>query len=306
MTFATLIAGPTASGKSALAMKLACATGGVVVNADSMQVYEGLRILSARPSAEEEAIVPHRLYGFVPAREEFSVGRYLEVLRPLVDAARAGGPSLVIVGGTGLYFRAMTEGLVPTPAIPGDIRAFWRAQAEAGVDLHAELARRDPARAAQVQPADTPRLLRAIELHAATGRSYSDWLAANPGEPLLDEGEFRGVFLNPDRGRLHAAIDRRFETMIEAGALDEVRALLASGTAPARNLGIMKAHGVPHLVGHLEGRATLAEAVACGQADTRHYARRQVIFARKYLAGPAWRWFSGTDAAAQAAAVLAP
>lgn len=306
MAFATLIAGPTASGKSALAIELARTTGGLVVNADSMQVYAGLRILSARPSAAEEAEVPHRLYGFVPADEEFSVGRYLAALAPLVAAARAGGKPLIIVGGTGLYFRAMTEGLVPTPAIPDDIRTFWRRQAEAGTDLHAELARRDPERAAQLNPADTPRLLRAIELHAATGRSYSDWLADNPGEAMLRNGDYRGVFLDPDRAQLHAAIDRRFETMIAAGALDEVRALLGAAEAPARNLGIMKAHGVPHLVDHLEGRITLDEAIARGQSDTRRYARRQVIFARKYLAGPDWRWFSGADAAAQAAAVLVP
>ncbi len=304
MAFATLIAGPTASGKSALAIKIARATGGLVVNADSMQVYDGLRVLSARPSASEEAAVPHRLYGFVPAGEEFSVGRYLEALRPLVQEARAGGATLVIVGGTGLYFRAMTEGLVPTPAIPAEVRAFWREQARAGVDLHAELVWRDPKRAAQLNPADAPRLLRAIELHAATGRTYSDWLTASPGEALLQDGEFRGVFLDPDRAQLHDAINRRFETMIAAGALDEVEALLASGMARARNLGIMKAHGVPHLVDHLEGRLLLAEAIARGQADTRRYARRQAIFARKYLVGPNWRWFSGRDAADQAAAVL--
>ncbi|HRE20542.1 MAG TPA: tRNA (adenosine(37)-N6)-dimethylallyltransferase MiaA [Rhabdaerophilum sp.] len=304
MAIATLIAGPTASGKSALAMKLAGAMGGLVVNADSMQVYEGLRILSARPSVAEETTVPHRLYGFVPASEEFSVGRYIDALKPLVDTARAGGPPLVIVGGTGLYFRAMIEGLVLTPAIPDAVRAFWREQARAGADLHAELTQRDPARAAQLNPADTPRLLRAIELHAATGRTYSDWLAASSGKELLRDGEFRGIFLDPDRGALHEAIDRRFEAMIAAGALDEVRALLTSGIAPARNLGIMKAHGVPHLVDHLEGRLPLDEAIARGQADTRRYARRQAIFARKYLAGLNWRWFSGRDAADQAAAVL--
>lgn len=306
MAFATLIAGPTASGKSALAMALARAVGGRVVNADSMQVYDALRCLSARPTEAEESAVPHRLYGFVPAGEEFSVGRYLDALRPLVEDARAGGAPLVLVGGTGLYFRAMTEGLMPTPAIPNDVRLIWRDFAAAGGDLHAELTKRDPMRAAQVQPADTPRLLRAIELHAATGRRYSDWLAENPGEGLLRAGEYRGIFLDPDRDALHEAIDRRFEAMIASGALDEVQALLQSDAAPTRNLGVMKAHGVPHLADYLDGRLSLAQAIARGQADTRRYARRQVIFARKYLAGPNWRWFSGRDAGAQAAAFLLP
>jgi tRNA dimethylallyltransferase len=290
MPFATLIAGPTASGKSALAMRLAMRDGGRVVNADSMQVYRDLRILSARPSAEDEAAVPHGLYGFVPAREEFSVGRYIEAIRPLVAEARAGGAPLVIVGGTGLYFRALTEGLVPTPAIPEAIRAHWRLRAAGGHDLHAELMRRDPARAGVLHPADTPRLLRAIELHAATGRRYSDWIAENPGEAVLAPGEYAGFFIDPPRAILHDAIDHRFERMMAEGALDEVAMLLALTPPLRRNLGIMKAHGVPHLADLLEGRIPRAEAIARGQSDTRRYARRQVIFARKYLAGSAWRW----------------
>ena len=301
MMFATLIAGPTASGKSALAMRVAAHNGGLVVNADAMQVYADLRVLSARPSPEDEAGVPHRLYGFVPAGEEFSVGRYLDAVSPLIAEARAGGPKLVFVGGTGLYFRALTEGLTPTPAIPTAIREGWRAKAAAGHDLHAELMQRDPARAAALHPADTPRLLRAIELHAATGRAYSDWLAENPGEPLLRSGEWRGIFLDPSREALHAAIDRRFEIMMEAGAVDEIRAFAAHQPPLARNLGVMKAHGVPHLMDWFAGTISRDEAIARGQSDTRRYARRQVIFARKYLAGPTWRWFPSAD---QAAAVF--
>ncbi|MCZ8376850.1 MAG: tRNA (adenosine(37)-N6)-dimethylallyltransferase MiaA [Beijerinckiaceae bacterium] len=297
MSFATLIAGPTASGKSALAVALAERQGGVVVNADSMQVYADLAVLSARPMTEETARVPHALYGFVPAGEEFSVGRYLEAIAPLVAEARAGGAPLAIVGGTGLYFRALVEGLVPTPAIPPDIRAAWRARAEAGHDLHAELVRRDPERAAQLHPADTPRLLRAIELQDATGRTYSQWLAENPGIPVLAAGEWRGVFLDPPRAPLHAAIDARFVAMIAAGALEEVRRLVERQPALPRNLGIMKAHGVPHLADHLAGRIDLDTAIARGQADTRAYARRQVIFARRYLAPPDWHWVAHPDAA---------
>lgn len=292
--FATLIAGPTASGKSALAMRLARAAGGLVVNADSMQVYAGLRVLSARPSEAEEAQVPHRLYGFVAPGVEFSVGRYLEALSPLIAAARAGGPPLFIVGGTGLYFRAMTEGLMPTPPIPAAIRDLWRAKAEAGEDLHGALKKRDAARAAQLEPADTPRLLRAIELFEATGKPYSAWLAENPGEALLRPGEWAGLFLNPPREVVLRAIETRFDAMMAAGALDEVAGVLAKGLA--RNLGIMKAHGVPHLVDFLEGRITREEAMARGTQDTRRYARRQVIFAKKYLAGPGWRWIERAEA----------
>lgn len=289
--FAMLIAGPTASGKSALAVSRAENARGIVVNADSMQVYADLRVLSARPTPEEEARVPHRLYGFVPTGEEFSVGGWLRAVAPLIDTARAGGPPLVITGGTGLYLRALTEGLVETPPVPAGIRDEWRARAAAGEELHAELARRDPQRAASLSPTDQPRILRAIELHAATGRRYSDWLAAAPGRPLLAAGEWTGLFLDPPRAELHAAIDRRFLAMMEAGALDEVRALARKGLR--RNLGVMKAHGVPHLLDHLAGSLSREEAITRGQADTRAYARRQVIFARKYLAGPAWRWIAG-------------
>lgn len=289
--FATLIAGPTASGKSALAMAIAARNGGLVVNADSMQVYADLRVLSARPSPADEVVVPHRLYGFVPGGKEFSVGRYLDAVHPLIEAARPGGRKLVIVGGTGLYFRALIEGLMPAPVIPDEIRAAWREKAAAGHDLHAELTKRDPQRAGVLHPADAPRLLRAIELHAASGRSYSDWLKQNPGEPLLRDGEYTGLFLDPPRAALLEAINQRFVAMMAAGALDEVRGLLAKSPALSRNLGVMKAHGVPHLVDHLEGKVLLEEAISRGQIDTRAYARRQIIFARKYLVGKAWRWF---------------
>jgi tRNA dimethylallyltransferase len=287
---ATLLAGPTASGKSALALRLARDRGALVVNADSMQVYEGLRVLSARPSLAEEAEAPHRLYGFVAPGVEFSVGRYLEALTPLVEAARAGGPPLVIVGGTGLYFRAMSEGLVPTPAVPLAIRDLWRAKAAAGEDLHAALMQRDPARAGALNPADTPRLLRAIELFEASGKPYSQWISENAGAPLLRAGEWRGVFLNPPREAVLSSIETRFLGMMESGALAEVQALLALSPPLSRNLGVMKAHGVPHLADFIEGRITRAQAVERGTSDTRRYARRQVIFAKKYLAGEGWRW----------------
>lgn len=294
-SFATLIAGPTASGKSALAIRLAKARDGIVVNADSMQVYADLAILSARPTLEEQAGVPHLLFGFVPAEEEYSVGRFVADVTPLIETARQGGRKLVLVGGTGLYFRALSEGLVPTPAIPAIIRAEWLDRAKAGHDLHAELILRDPVRAAQLHPADSPRLLRAIELHAATGKPYSQWLSDNPGMPVLKPGEWRGLFLNPPREALLERIDRRFLQMMEQGALEEVAALVQHAPALAANRGVMKAHGVPHLAAYLRGEIMREEAIARGQADTRAYARRQVIFARKYLPSPQWRWLEGAD-----------
>jgi tRNA dimethylallyltransferase len=184
---------------------------------------------------------------------------------------------------------------VTTPQIPPEIRAEWRQRAAEGHDLHAELARRDPPRAAQLAPADTPRLLRAIELHAATGKRYSAWMAENPGAPLLAGGEWRGLFINPDRDWLKARINRRFEAMLAEGALEEMRRLLAHQPPLAANLGVMKAHGAPHLAAYLRSEMTLAEAIARGQQDTRAYARRQVIFARKFLAGESWRWLGDAD-----------
>jgi tRNA dimethylallyltransferase len=295
MEFATLIAGPTASGKSALALRLAKERGAWIVNADSMQVYADLSLLSARPTPADEASVPHRLFGFVSPREEYSVGRYLADIGPLIEAARKAGPPLVIVGGTGLYFRALIEGLMPSPAIPEAIRSEWRARAKAGEDVHEELLRRDPVRAARLEPRDIPRILRAIELFEATGRSYSDWLAENPGEPLLKKGEWRGLFLNPDRAWLHERINSRFLAMLDQGALEEVRRLVAHEPPLPANLGIMKAHGAPHLAAFLRDEISLEEAIAHGQQDTRAYARRQVTFARRYLAGESWCWLDRAE-----------
>lgn len=295
MMVAQLIAGPTASGKSALALALARAAGGWIVNADSMQVYAGLRLLSARPSAQDEALVPHYLFGHVQDDREYSVGDFIADFTAIRDQAQAAGAPLFVVGGTGLYFKALIEGLTPTPAIPAEIRAHWRKAAAEGWDLFAELRRRDPQRAAQLAPKDVARLLRAIELHDATGIAYSAWLAAHPGVPVLGAGEWRGLFLDPPRAALHGVIDARFRGMIEAGALDEVARLLARLPALGANRGVMKAHGVRHLAAHLRGEITLTEAIALGQGDTRAYARRQRIFARKYLTPPLWQWRSGGE-----------
>jgi tRNA dimethylallyltransferase len=256
----------------------------VVVNADSMQIYDGLRILTARPTPEEEALAEHRLYGVIDPRRPFSVGDYLRVAAPLLAELSAAGRMAVIVGGTGLYFRALTQGLVETPEISPHVVDEVRSLGE-GLPLHAWLASRDPERAAELQPADTPRLQRAAALFLATGRSMRTWLADAP-PPVLAPGRWRGLFLNPDRNALYARIDARFHAMIAAGALDEVRAMKALGL-PA-NRGIMKAHGMPHLVRHLDGELTLDDAIALGQRDTRNYAKRQATWARKFMAD--WRW----------------
>jgi tRNA dimethylallyltransferase len=277
---ALLIAGPTASGKSALAVAAAVACGGVVVNADSMQIYDGLRILTARPTAEDEAAAQHALYGVVDPRRTFSAGDYLRLAAPLLADLRRERRPAIVVGGTGLYFRALTEGLVETPEIPPHVMDEVRRLGE-GEGLHGWLAARDPVRAAELQPADTPRLQRAAAVWLATGRSLADW-RKDAAPPLLAPGRWRGVVLMPDRAALYARIDARFRAMIAAGALEEARAIRALGL-PA-NRGVMKAHGLPHLLAHLAGAMSLDDAVALGQRDTRNYAKRQATWARRYMA----------------------
>ncbi|MFQ5625072.1 MAG: tRNA (adenosine(37)-N6)-dimethylallyltransferase MiaA, partial [Methyloligellaceae bacterium] len=223
---AILIAGPTASGKSAAALALAERLGGIVVNADAMQVYRDLRILSARPSAEDEARVPHLLYGFVPAAEAYSAGRWLEDMKGALGRAQREGRIPIITGGTGLYFKALLEGLSPIPDIPSDIRARWRKQAQtcSAEELHKLLCERDPRMAAQLNPSDPQRLVRALEVFDATGRSLAEW-RDEPGKPLLREDDVARIFVTQPRETLYTRIDARFDEMIGEGALDEVRAL---------------------------------------------------------------------------------
>ena len=285
---AVLIAGPTASGKSAFALELAEMLSGAVVNADSMQVYADLRILSARPSAEEEARVAHQMYGFVPARRAYSVGDYLRDVAPVLAGLKAERRVAVVTGGTGLYFRALTEGLIETPEIPAAVRARWQLAADRGEDLHGALATRDAEAALRLGPADLPRLQRALELHETTGEPMSRLWQTRQGAPLLAPGRWQGVYLSPPRDVLNARIDARFIDMIAAGALEEVRAVAALGL-PA-NRGVMKAHGMPHLLSHLREDLPLDAAIVLGQGDTRRYAKRQVTWARKYMAG--WEWIA--------------
>jgi tRNA dimethylallyltransferase len=279
----TLIAGPTASGKSALALVLARQTGAAIINADSMQVYDGLRILSARPTAQEEADIPHHMFGHVRAGTEYSTGAYLRDLSKVLAGLKVAQRSAIIVGGTGLYFKAMIEGLVETPEVPPEIMNHLNHLTDQGEPLHERLQRVDPVMAAKLDPSDTPRIQRALGIMEATGKSLSWWWQEGHSAPLLRPGSWRGIVLAPPREALVERIDRRFVAMMGQGALEEARAILSLGLP--RNRGIMKAHGMPHLIDHLEGKIDLATAIERGQIDTRRYAKRQRTFFRHQLPG---------------------
>ena len=295
-----LIAGPTASGKSALALKLARKIGGVVVNTDSMQVYRDLRVLTARPSVDEEAEVPHRLYGHVDAAVNFSAGSWVADAAKILAEVRACNRLPIFVGGSGLYFKALTRGLSAVPPIPPDVREAVRARlARDGVEaLHAELARRDAPYAEKLKPRDRTRIARALEVIEATERSLTDWHREGL-PPLLPPGTFRALFLVPERDVLYARIDARFEAMLKAGALEEVEKLAARHLDPL--LPAMKAHGVPALIRHLASEITREEASEIGRADTRHYAKRQFTWFRHQL--PEFEWVSPEKAGEWVAAV---
>jgi tRNA dimethylallyltransferase len=278
----TLIAGPTASGKSALALTLAEQRGGIVVNADSMQVYKELRILTARPSPVDESRAPHRLYGMRPAADAYSVADWLDDVAPLIEAAREGGPPLVIVGGTGLYFKALLDGLSPVPDIPTDVREHWRqtGQRSGCTELHNELASRDPTMAARLRPSDPQRIIRALEVWDATGRSLGEWQEL-AGTPLLGAEEADMLYVATPRETTYARCDARVDEMIEAGALEEVRHLAALDLPPDRPA--MRAHGVPHLTAFLRGQLSLEAAMHQTKLDTRHYVKRQLTWARRNM-----------------------
>ena len=282
-----LIAGPTASGKSALALDLAQKSGGVVINADSMQVYRDLRIITARPTAEEEALAPHRLYGHVDAAVNFSAGAFIADAARALAEARAQGKLPIFVGGSGLYFRALTRGLSAIPPIPAEVRDAVRARLERdGVEtLHAELARRDPVSADRLKVRDRTRIARALEVIEATGRALPDW--HREGLPaLLPPGEFSALFLSPGREALYARIDARFDGMLAGGAIEEVAALAARKLDPL--LPAMKAHGVPILIRHIRGEVTREAAAEVGRTETRQYAKRQFTWFRHQL--PEFEW----------------
>ena len=280
----TLIAGPTASGKSALALETAERTGAVIVNADSQQLYADLRVLSARPSAEDEARAEHRLYGIADAAEAWSVGRWSRAVLPVLEALAAAGRPALLVGGTGLYFTALTKGLADIPEVPLDVReaagALFARLGEAA--FRARLGEVDPAAAARIEAGDRQRLTRAWAVAEQTGRALSDWTADTT--PLLAPGSWTGVVVEPDRETLYANCDARVARMVEAGALDEVRALAARGLDPA--LPAMKAVGVREFAAHLAGETTLAAAIEATRQATRNYAKRQLTWFRNQT--PEW------------------
>jgi len=286
---ALLIAGPTASGKSALALELAERLGGVIINADSMQVYSDLRVVTARPTPEEEKRVPHLLYGFVNAAENYSVGRWCRDVGAALNEVVGQGRIPILVGGTGLYFKALTTGLAAVPSIPADIRADVRGrlQRQGAPALHAELVRLDPATAQRVTVNDRSRISRALEVVLATGRPLSDWhLDGLPA--LVDPNSAAKIFITCERKELVRRIEMRFATMLKSGALEEARHLAGRALDPA--LPAMKAHGVPWLIRHLQGEISLKDAEAGALMDTRRYAKRQLTWFRNQMKG--WPWES--------------
>ncbi|OWO96041.1 tRNA (adenosine(37)-N6)-dimethylallyltransferase MiaA [Rhizobium esperanzae] len=279
---AILITGPTASGKSALAVELAKRHDGAVVNADSMQVYDTLRVLTARPSEEEMQGVPHHLYGHVPAGAGYSTGAWLRDVSALLPELRAAGQLPVFVGGTGLYFKALIGGLSDMPDIPEALREELRTRlVEEGPDaLYAELSDVDPAMAASLNRQDGQRIVRALEVIKTTGRSIADFQGRS-GPVVIDaEGACKIVVL-PDRAVLHARINGRFEKMLQQGAEDEVKALLALGL-PA-DAPVMKAIGVSQIAAMLRGEMTRDEVLEKGAAATRQYAKRQMTWFRNQM-----------------------
>jgi tRNA dimethylallyltransferase len=272
-----LIAGPTASGKSALALRLADEVGGVIVNADSMQVYAEIEILTARPSAAEQGEVAHRLYGHVPVAEAYSVGRYVREAEAALAEVSARGLVPIFVGGTGLYLKALLEGLSPIPAIPPAIREYWRSEADriGPAKLHRKLADRDAVTASRLSPTDPQRIVRALEVIDATGRPLWEW-QKEPGRPVLKPEATVRLVVEPDRAALHARAEARFERMMAAGALDEAQRIAALHLDPA--LPAMRALGLRPLLAHLAGQMSREDAVAEGKAETRRYIKRQVTW----------------------------
>ena len=277
-----LIAGPTASGKSALALDLAERLGGVVINADSMQVYAELCILTARPSSADEARAPHVLYGFVSAREAYSAGRFIKDAAAAIAGARATGLRPIIVGGTGLYFKALTEGLSPIPDVDPEVRQHWReaAQSKGAGELYIHLTMLDPETAARLNPTDTQRIVRALEVLQSSGRRLSYW-QNQKGTPVVDLTAAHAFALLPERGPLQARADSRLDRMIEEGALEEADRLQRLGLAP--DLPAMRALGVAPLVAHLNGEMGMQDAVTAAKAETRQYIKRQLTWLKRYM-----------------------
>ena len=276
-----VVVGPTATGKSDLGIVLAQELGGEIVNADSMQVYRDLRVLTARPTEEDEARAPHHLFGVVDAAEAWSVGRWLTTARAILAEIAARGRPAIVVGGTGLYFRALTEGLADIPSIPAEARTESQALLKRLGEpaFRARLTEVDPAAVLRIAVGDGQRLTRAWEVFAATGRSLTAWQA---GTTAPEPSPWTRLAIDPDRATLNASLDARLARMVEDGALDEVARLVVRDlppTAPA-----MKALGVQPFAAHLSGEIGLDEALAIAQRDTRRYAKRQATWLRHQAA----------------------
>ncbi|HEU0135186.1 MAG TPA: tRNA (adenosine(37)-N6)-dimethylallyltransferase MiaA [Allosphingosinicella sp.] len=265
-----LIAGPTASGKSELALIFAEAAGGTVINADSAQVYSDLRIVSARPTPEDEARAPHRLYGYRDGAEACSAAEWASDARRAVESVHASGGVPFLVGGTGLYIRTLIDGIAPVPEIDPAIREAVRSFSVA--HNHAALEREDPAAAARLRPSDSTRVARALEVVRSTGRPLADWQKERSGG-IKDEVELAPLILLPERGQLYARCDERFEKMMAEEGVEEVRSLLERELNPL--LPVMRAIGVREIAAWLRGEMSREEALAAGRTATRQYAKRQ-------------------------------
>ncbi len=282
-----LIAGPTAGGKSRLALEIAKRVDGMIINADSMQVYAELRVLTARPSDAELEAAPHRLFGHVPASQPYSVGRWISDIASVLLDARGERRRPIIVGGTGLYFRALTHGLAEVPNVPVAIRSEWRERAAtlSTGELHDLLAKRSSNEAARVGPNDRGRILRALEVIDATGRTLPEWQDEAAGAALIQPSEAERIVLVPQRADLYDRINRRFLVMMKAGGLHEARKVAALKLSP--DLPAMKSIGLTALMAHLNGETELDEAIARAQTETRNYAKRQMTWFRNQM--PDWR-----------------
>ncbi|MGE7368272.1 tRNA (adenosine(37)-N6)-dimethylallyltransferase MiaA [Neorhizobium sp. NPDC001467] len=292
---AILITGPTASGKSALAATLARQHGGVVINADSMQVYDTLRVLTARPSDAEMEDVPHLLYGHVPALAAYSTGEWLRDVTALLTKLREQGQMPILVGGTGLYFRALSGGLSDMPVIPDALRENLRQRLlqDGPARLHGELARCDPETAARLQMNDGQRIVRALETHMHTGRSISSYQQAS-GPVVIDPARAKKIVVLPERTVLYDRINRRFEIMLASGAIEEVRTLMA--LQPSPDSPVMKAIGVKEIAEMLAGRMDRQAVIERGSALTRQYAKRQMTWFRNQM-DETWERWPGPEAA---------
>ncbi|GGB66798.1 MULTISPECIES: tRNA (adenosine(37)-N6)-dimethylallyltransferase MiaA [Henriciella] len=289
---AILIHGPTASGKTELSIEIARKLNGEIVNADSMQVYRELKVISARPDEEEMADVPHHLFGHVPASERFSTGQWLEQVRPVIEDIQKRGKTAVVVGGTGLYLLALTEGLSEIPPVPEDVRHevmdILKADGVRGLKVRLQVV--DPDAARRIEDNDRQRLMRAYEVWLATGKSLTSF-QSNRSNPVLNPDEWLGVALTPPRAKLYARIDKRFEGMLMEGAMEEARELVRLNVDP--DLPAMKAHGMPWLSAFIRGEINSTMAAENAKRDTRRYAKRQFTWIGRQF--PFWPRIPGAD-----------